>query len=55
MEDYCDVDAHYELRTHLEDEAAVGYEEWVTWQQPRELETASECSAAKLTFWRMML
>jgi hypothetical protein len=28
MEDYIDVDAQYELRTHLEDEAAVGYEEW---------------------------
>ena len=29
MEDYIDVDAMYEERTHLEDEAEVGYEEWV--------------------------
>lgn len=28
MEDYIDVDAMYELRTHLEDEAQMGYEEW---------------------------
>ena len=28
MEDYIDVDAMYEERTHLADEAMVGYEEW---------------------------
>lgn len=29
MDDYCpDPDALYEERTHLADEAAVGYDEW---------------------------
>jgi len=33
MEDYIDVDAMYEERTHLADEAMVGYEEWTHYDE----------------------
>ena len=43
MEDHIDVDAMYEERTHLADEAAVGFDEWTrcseeeAWQEEEEM------------------
>ena len=45
------------LRQKSENEAAVGYEEWVALEQRKGLETVTEsqCSAEWLTFWRKVL
>jgi len=50
----------YDLAVSLqksENEAAVGYEEWVALEQREGLETVTEsqCSAEWLTFWRKVL
>jgi len=33
MEDYIDVDAMYEERTHIEDDACVGWEEYTNYDE----------------------
>lgn len=36
MEDYLDVDAMYEERTHISDDQAMGYERWTEEEEPED-------------------